>query len=70
MNTWISRFHNTEVKSTLTQSDVDNVGHAYWAGYITSKDSRYRRLRRMEKALCPHNNHGCCCSSFNMIEVG
>lgn len=60
LHTWINTFHKTSCKSTLSESDASEIEYALLDGLSAShKDAR--KLRRLEKELCPHALNDCAC---------
>ena len=68
MNTWLNTFHNTKALSTLSKSDYEDIEYQHYSGYIKSNNKDYRKIRALDKKLCPHNYHECSCKAA-MMEV-
>lgn len=61
MNIWKNQFHKTIAKSTLSQTDIENIYKRMQGGYINSKHKDARKLKRLYDKLCPHKLDDCSC---------
>ena len=69
MHIWKNNFHKTTALSSLNEEKAQEIDMKINEHYINSKHKDYRKLKNLEKKLCPHNTKNCACWPASYVSL-